>query len=91
MSEAGVYCKPVAIELNQITHTGKVWLDKVIPELNLVDSSPLFNELRMIKSPWKLLILENQHKLQEAGIAARSKVIKVGCTSAELTATFKAK
>ncbi|MEQ5403157.1 M24 family metallopeptidase [Providencia rettgeri] len=91
LSEAGVYCKPVAIELNQITHTGKVWLDKVIPELNLVDSSPLFNELRMIKSPWEIAHLRKSAQITEAGIAAASKLIKVGCTSAELTAAFKAK
>ncbi len=76
MSEAGVYCKPVAIELNQITHTGKVWLDKVIPELNLVDSSPLFNELRMIKSPWEIAHLRKSAQITEAGIAAASKLIK---------------
>lgn len=91
LAEAGVYGKPVAIELNQITYTGKTWLDKVIPGLNLVDSSPLFNELRMIKSEWEIAHLRKSAQITEAGIAAASQLIKVGCTSAELTAAFKAK
>lgn len=89
--EAGVHDKPVAIELNQISYTGKVWLDKVIPELNLVDSAPLFNQLRMIKSEWEIAQLRKSAEITEAGIQAASELIKVGCTSAELTAAFKAK
>ncbi|ELX8379640.1 M24 family metallopeptidase [Providencia vermicola] len=91
LAEAGVYGKPVAIELNQITHMGKVWLDKVIPGLNLVDSAPLFNELRVIKSEWEISHLRKSAQITEAGIQAASELIKVGCTSAELTAAFKAK
>lgn len=91
LTEAGVHGKPVAIELNQISHIGKVWLDKVIPELNLVDSAPLFNELRMIKSEWEIIQLRKSAEITEAGIQAASELIKVGCTSAELTAAFKAK
>lgn len=91
LAEAGVYGKPVAIELNQITHMGKVWLDKVIPGLNLVDSAPLFNELRVIKSEWEISHLRKSAQITEAGIQAASEAIKVGCTSAELTAAFKAK
>lgn len=91
LTEAGVYGKPVAIELGQITHTGKIWLDKIIPSLNLVDSSPLFNELRMIKSEWEINHLRKSAQITEAGIEAASKLIKVGCTSAQLTAAFKAK
>ncbi|WP_353243175.1 M24 family metallopeptidase [Providencia sp.] len=91
LSEAGVYGKPVAIDLNQITYTGKNWLDKVIPELNLVDSSTLFNELRMIKSEWEINHLRKSAQITEAGIEAASQLIRVGCTSAELTAAFKAK
>ncbi|MGM0935687.1 MAG: M24 family metallopeptidase [Pseudomonadota bacterium] len=83
--------KQVAIELNQISYAGKVWLDKVIPELNLVDSAPLFNELRMIKSEWEIAQLRKSAEITEAGIQAASELIKVGCTSAELTAAFKAK
>lgn len=89
--EAGVHDKPVAIELNQISYTGKVWLDKVIPELNLVDSAPLFNQLRMIKSEWEIAQLRKSAEITEAGIQAASELIKVGCTSTELTAAFKAK
>lgn len=70
---------------------GKVWLDKVIPELNLVDSAPLFNELRVIKSEWEIAHLRKSAQITEAGIQAASELIKVGCTSAELTAAFKAK
>lgn len=91
LTDAGVYGKPVAIELGQITHTGKIWLDKIIPSLNLVDSSPLFNELRMIKSEWEINHLRKSAQITEAGIEAASKLIKVGCTSAQLTAAFKAK
>ncbi|HBO24023.1 MAG TPA: peptidase [Providencia sp.] len=91
LTDAGVYGKPVAIELGQITHTGKIWLEKIIPSLNLVDSSPLFNELRMIKSEWEINHLRKSAQITEAGIEAASKLIKVGCTSAQLTAAFKAK
>ncbi|MEX9964038.1 M24 family metallopeptidase [Providencia stuartii] len=91
LAEADVYGKPVAIELGQISHMGKVWLDKVIPELNLVDSAPLFNELRVIKSEWEIAHLRKSAQITEAGIQAASELIKVGCTSAELTAAFKAK
>lgn len=90
-AEADVYGKPIAIELNQITYAGKIWLDKVIPELNLVDSAPLFNELRVIKSEWEITHLRKSAQITEAGIQAASELIKVGCTSAELTAAFKAK
>lgn len=90
-AEAGIYGKPIAIELNQITYAGKIWLDKVIPELNLVDSAPLFNELRVIKSEWEITHLRKSAQITEAGIQAASELIKVGCTSAELTAAFKAK
>ncbi|MCW2254154.1 Xaa-Pro aminopeptidase [Providencia alcalifaciens] len=90
-AETGIYGKPIAIDLNQITYAGKIWLDKVIPELNLVDSAPLFNELRVIKSEWEIIHLRKSAQITEAGIQAASELIKVGCTSAELTAAFKAK
>lgn len=91
LTDAGVYGKPVAIELNQITYIGKTWLDKVIPGLNLVDSTPLFNELRAIKSEWEIIHLRKSAQITEAGIQAASELIKEGCTSAQLTAAFKAK
>jgi len=89
--ESGVYDSPIAIEINQISYSGKLFLDKVIPGLNLVDSSPLFNELRVIKSEWEIIHLRKSAQITEAGIQAASKLIKAGCTSAELTAAFKAK
>ncbi len=88
--DADVLDKPIAIELNQISHFGKTWLDKIIPELNLVDSTPVFNQLRMIKSEWEIHHLRKSAEITEYGIQQASKLIAEGCTSAQLTAAFKA-
>ena len=89
--EAGVDGSPIAIEINQMSYSGRTCLDKIIPGLNLIDSSPLFNELRVIKSEWEIIHLRKSAQITEAGIQAASQLIKAGCTSAELTAAFKAK
>ncbi|WP_145590773.1 M24 family metallopeptidase, partial [Yersinia aleksiciae] len=90
LENAGVMNKKIAIELNAMSNGGKSVLDKVAPGLNLVDSTPLFNEIRMIKSPWEIEHLRKSAEITEYGIACAAKKIRVGCTAAELTAAFKA-
>lgn len=90
LAQAGVLDKPIAIELNAMSNGGKGVLDKVAPGLTLVESTPLFNEIRMIKSPWEIEQLRKSAEITEFGIASAAKLIRVGCTAAELTAAFKA-
>ncbi|CNH42200.1 putative endopeptidase [Yersinia aldovae] len=90
LEQAGVLNKTIAIELHAMSNGGKGVLDKVIPGLKLVDSTPLFNEIRMIKSPWEIAHLRKAAQITEFGIASAAKSIRIGCTAAELTAAFKA-
>ncbi|HFR4113284.1 TPA: M24 family metallopeptidase [Yersinia enterocolitica] len=90
LESAGVLDKTIAIELQAMSNGGKSVLDKVAPGLKLVDSTALFNEIRMIKSPWEIQHLRKSAEITEFGIASAAKHIRVGCTSAELTAAFKA-
>lgn len=90
LESAGVLDKTIAIELQAMSNGGKGVLDKVAPGLKLVDSTALFNEIRMIKSPWEIQHLRKSAEITEFGIANAAKHIRVGCTAAELTAAFKA-
>ncbi|CNH76128.1 M24 family metallopeptidase [Yersinia pekkanenii] len=90
LDNAGVLDKTIAIELHAMSNGGKNVLDKVAPGLKLVDSTPLFNEIRMIKSRWEIEHLRKSAEITEYGIASAAKNIRIGCTSAELTAAFKA-
>lgn len=90
LEKAGVLDKTIAIELQAMSNGGKCVLDKVAPGLKLVDSTALFNEIRMIKSPWEIQYLRKSAEITEFGIASAAKHIRVGCTAAELTAAFKA-
>ncbi|CNJ01889.1 MULTISPECIES: M24 family metallopeptidase [Yersinia] len=90
LDNAGVLNKKIAIELHAMSNGGKGVLDKVAPGLKLVDSTPLFNEIRMIKSSWEINHLRKSAEITEYGIASAVKHIRVGCTASELTAAFKA-
>ncbi len=90
LQEAGVMDKRLAIELHAMSNGGKSVLDKVAPGLKWIDSTALFNEIRMIKSPWEIEHLRKSAEITEYGIACAAKKIRVGCTAAELTAAFKA-
>ncbi|WP_145500490.1 M24 family metallopeptidase [Yersinia bercovieri] len=90
LESAGVMNKTIAIELNAMSNGGKRVLDQVAPGLKLVDSAPLFNEIRVMKSPWEIKHLRKSAEITEYGIACAAKNIRVGCTAAELTAAFKA-
>lgn len=90
LDNAGVLDKKIAIELHAMSNGGKRVLDQVAPGLKLVDSTPLFNEIRMIKSSWEIKYLRKSAEITEYGIASAIKHIRVGCTAAELTAAFKA-
>ncbi|MGM7921048.1 M24 family metallopeptidase [Yersinia enterocolitica] len=90
LESAGVLDKTIAIELQAMSNGGKSVLDKVAPGLKLVDSTVLFNEIRMIKSPWEIQHLRKSAEITEFGIASAAKHIRVGCTATELTAAFKA-
>ncbi|MGH1474170.1 M24 family metallopeptidase [Yersinia proxima] len=90
LESAGVLDKAIAIELQAMSNGGKSVLDKVAPGLKLIDSTALFNEIRMIKSPWEIQHLRKSAEITEFGIASAAKHIRVGCTAAELTAAFKA-
>ncbi|AYD43841.1 M24 family metallopeptidase [Yersinia rochesterensis] len=90
LASAGVLDKTIAIELQAMSNGGKNVLDKVAPGLKWVDSTPLFNEIRMVKSPWEIKYLRKSAEITEFGIASAAKHIRVGCTAAELTAAFKA-
>lgn len=90
LESAGVLDKTIAIELQAMSNGGKRVLDKVAPGLKLVDSTALFNEIRMIKNSWEIQHLRKSAEITEFGIASAAKHIRVGCTAAELTAAFKA-
>lgn len=86
----GYLIKKIAIDLNIMSNGGKRVIDAVMPNVDFVDSSSIFNELRVIKSPWEIKRLRKSAEITEYGITEASKLIRVGCTSAELTAAYKA-
>ncbi|WP_186378688.1 aminopeptidase P family N-terminal domain-containing protein, partial [Yersinia massiliensis] len=69
LQEAGVMDKRLAIELHAMSNGGKSVLDKVAPGLKWIDSTALFNEIRMIKSPWEIEHLRKSAEITEYGIA----------------------
>lgn len=90
LTDAGVIGGKIAIELNAMSHGGKLVVDCVMPNLNLVDSTAIFNEIRMIKSPWEIEYLRKSAQITEHGISEALKVIKEGCTAYDITAAYKA-
>ncbi|AIR63442.1 M24 family metallopeptidase [Klebsiella sp. Ap-873] len=90
LADAGVLDKNIAIELNAMSNGGKQTLDKVIPNLRLVDSTAIFNELRMVKSPWEIAFLRKSAQITEYGISEAFKAIGAGCSAWDLTAAYKA-
>lgn len=89
-SDAGVLNKTIAIELMAMSYGGRTTMDKVMPGLNLVDSTSFFNALRMIKSPWEVDFLRKSAQITEYGITEAFSAIKAGCSAWDLTAAYKA-
>lgn len=90
LSDAGILDKKIAIELMAMSYGGKKTMDKVMPGLNLVDSTAFFNALRMFKSPWEVNFLRKSAEITEYGISEAFKAIKAGCSARDLTAAYKA-
>lgn len=90
LSAAGVLDKSIAIELNGMTNGGKQILDNVIPNLTLCDSTAIFNEMRMVKSPWEIAHLRKSAQITEYGMSEAMKVIQVGASAWDITAAYKA-
>ena len=90
LADAGVSDKKIAIELNAMSHGSKSTLDKVIPDLQLIDSTSFFNELRMIKSPWEIAFLRKSAQITEYGISEAFKTIGASSSAWDLTAAYKA-
>ncbi|WP_038901814.1 aminopeptidase P family N-terminal domain-containing protein, partial [Yersinia pestis] len=49
LNDARVLNKKIAIDLNIMSNGGKRVIDAVMPNVDFVDSSSIFNELRVIK------------------------------------------
>lgn len=90
LTDAGVMDKKIAIELAAMSNGGKGVMDSVMPGLTLIDSAPLFNALRMVKSPWEVALLRKSAEITEYGIAEALKSIRAGCSARDLTAAYKA-
>lgn len=61
------YLIKIAIDLNIMSNGGKRVIDAVMPNVDFVDSSSIFNELRVIKSPWEIKDSEKVQKLRNMG------------------------
>ncbi|MBL8702955.1 MAG: aminopeptidase P family protein [Alphaproteobacteria bacterium] len=90
LAERGLAKARLGVEFDFLPVSDMRLIESVLPEATLVDSSPVFDRLRMVKTPAEIDLLRKGAQLAEAGIRAVMAQIHVGQTRAEISELWRA-
>ncbi|WP_282942664.1 M24 family metallopeptidase [Paenibacillus sp. RC67] len=88
LEENGIPEGRVAVELNSMRYPSVTALRDVVGNLELVEASPVFTELRAIKTPWEIDRLRKSCAYAEEGIAETVRRIQVGSSAADIAHAY---
>lgn len=88
LAEQGVSKGSVAIELSSMRYAAAAVLRKAVEGYELVDSGPIFTELRAIKTAWEIAQLRASCAYAETGISETVRTIHVGSSAVEIAQAF---
>jgi Xaa-Pro aminopeptidase len=89
LAEHGVSQGRVAVELSSMRYPAAVALRQTLGNMELVEASPLFTELRAVKSPWEIEQLRISCSYAETGISEAVRGIRVGSSASEIAHAFQ--
>lgn len=90
LAERGLARARLGVELDFLPVNDLRLIEAALPEATLVDSSPVFDRLRMVKTPAEIALLRTGAQLAEAGIRAVMARLHVGQTRAEISELWRA-
>ncbi len=90
LAERGLLKARIGVEFDFLPVNDLRLIEAVLPEARLVDSSPVFDRLRMIKSPAEIELLRTGALLAETGIRAVMAQLHVGQTRAQISELWRA-
>lgn len=90
LAERGLLRARIGVEFDFLPVNDLRLIESVLPEATLVDSSPVFDRLRMVKTPAEIELLRRAAALAEAGIRAVMASLHVGQTRAEISELWRA-
>jgi Xaa-Pro dipeptidase len=90
LSQRGLLGARIGVEFDFLPVNDLRMIEAALPEAKLVDSSPLFDRLRMIKTPAEIELLRKGAALAEAGIRAVMASLHVGQTRAAISELWRA-
>ncbi len=90
LAERGLLNARLGVEFDFLPVNDLRLIEAVLPEAKLVDSSPVFDRLRMIKSPAEIELLRKGALLAETGIRAVMAQLHVGQTRAGISELWRA-
>ncbi|MCZ8514732.1 M24 family metallopeptidase [Paenibacillus filicis] len=88
LEENGISAGRVAVELNTMRYPSVTALREAAGGLELLEASPVFTELRAIKTPWEIERLRKSCAYAEAGIAETVRGIQVGSSAADIAHAY---
>lgn len=91
LAEKGVSSGRVAVELQSyaFSHAMGRQLEKALGGLELVDATELIGDLRLIKSPAEIAMLEAAARVTQAGLDALHRTLRAGMTEIALAAEIE--
>lgn len=89
LSEGGVEKGKVATELKSMQYDARKSLNNHLSNVEFIEASSLFENLRSIKTKWEIDLLRSTANLAETGITESIKLIEPGITAAQLGSKFK--
>ncbi len=90
LAERGLLNARLGVEFDFLPVNDLRLIEAVLPEAKLVDSSPVFDRLRMIKTPAEIELLRKGALLAETGIRAVMAQLHVGQTRAGISELWRA-
>lgn len=90
LAERGLLTARIGVEFDFLPVNDLRLIEAALPEARLIDSSPVFDRLRMIKTPAEIELLRKGAQLAESGIRAVMAQLHVGQTRAEISELWRA-
>jgi Xaa-Pro aminopeptidase len=89
LADHGISKGRVAAELNAMRYPSVTALRQAVENVDLVEASPVFNELRAVKTSWEIEQLRKSCVYAESGITEAVREIRAGSSAAEIAHAFK--
>ncbi|MDX7950331.1 Xaa-Pro peptidase family protein [Lichenihabitans sp. Uapishka_5] len=90
LDERGLARSRLGFDLDYVAASDAAVIAAALPEARVLNGSPAFDRLRMVKTPAEIAKLRLGAELAEAGLRRMATTVAAGQTAADLHATFRA-